>query len=179
MLADGTVETPFVEDDVRAAFEIFTQEGVKCVAVVFMNSHANPAHELAAAEALRRFGFGDDISLSHQVTGEFREYERTSTTVVDAYVRPTVTRYLEDLDQALRDQGFAGEALITRSGGGALTFSEAEKRPVETVISGPSAGGMGCAGLCRELGLEQGIGADVGGTSFDTCLIVDGYLRVR
>ncbi len=177
--ADGSVERPLIEADVRVALQTFTEEGVECVAVVFMNSHANPAHELAAAAALRRFGFDGDISLSHQVTGEFREYERTSTTVVDAYVRPTVARYLQDLDQALRRQGFAGEALITRSGGGSLTFSEGEERPVETVISGPAAGAMGCAELCRELGIEQGIGADVGGTSFDTCLIVDGRPRVK
>ncbi|MDX6424539.1 MAG: N-methylhydantoinase, partial [Gaiellaceae bacterium] len=84
MRANGEVFTPFEEDDVRAAVEVFKGEGVNSVAVAFMNGYANPAHELAAAEALRTFGFEGEISLSHEVSGEYREYERTTTTVIDA-----------------------------------------------------------------------------------------------
>jgi N-methylhydantoinase A len=179
VLADGTVATPIERDDVRDAVALFAAEGVESVAIVFINSYANPVHELAAAEALREAGFEGDVSISHQVSGEFREYERTSTTVIDAYVRPRISHYLRRLDEALRDQGFGGECLITRSGGGAMSFPEAEARPFETVMSGPVAGAVGSGELCRELEIATAITADVGGTTFDTCLIVDGRPHVK
>jgi N-methylhydantoinase A len=179
VLADGTVETPIECDGIRAAVELFARESVESVAIVFINAYANPAHELAAAAALREHGFEGDISISHQVSGEFREYERTSTTVIDAYVRPRISHYLRRLDEALRAQGFGGECLITRSGGGAMSFPEAEARPFETVMSGPVAGAVGSGELCRELGIPTAITADVGGTTFDTCLIVDGRPQVK
>jgi len=174
IMASGKVHTPFEEDDVRAAAEVFAAEGVGSVAVAFMNAYANPAHELAAEAALRKFGFEGEISLSHQVSGEYREYERTSTTVIDAYVRPRMTHYLRALDARLRDAGFAGTSIVTRSGGGAMTFSEAEARPFETIMSGPVAGAEGAGELARVLGIGDVITADVGGTSFDTCLVIDG-----
>ena len=179
ILAYGSIEIPFEETDVRDAVEIFKQEGVESVAVVFINSYTNPEHELAAAEALRKFGFEREISLSHQISGEYREYERTTTTVVDAYVRPRVSNYLHRLETALRQHGFDGQCLVTRSGGGAMTFQEAETRPFETIMSGPVSGAVGAGRLCRELAIEQAITADVGGTSFDTCLIVDGHPEVK
>ncbi|MCY4087785.1 MAG: hydantoinase/oxoprolinase family protein [Actinomycetia bacterium] len=177
--ADGSIETPFHAADVAAAVEVFEAEGVESVAVVFINAYADPEHELLAVEALRSSGFDGEISLSHQVSGEYREYERSSTTVVDAYVRPRVSSYLRRLEDTLQGQGFDGEFLITRSGGGAMTFAEAEARPFETIMSGPVAGAVGGGELCRELGIEQAITADVGGTSFDTCLIVDGRPQVK
>ena len=177
--ADGQVETPFEGDDVRVAAETFAAEGVDSVAIVFINAYANADHELLAEKALRAHGFEGEISLSHQVSGEYREYERSSTTVVDAYVRPRVSTYLQRLEDTLRGQGFDGNFLITRSGGGAMTFREAGERPFETIMSGPVAGAVGCGELCRELGIDQAITADVGGTSFDTCLIVDGRPQVK
>jgi N-methylhydantoinase A len=179
ILADGSARTPLSPDSVRAAAEIFAREGVECVAIVFINAHANPAHELEAALLLREAGFTGPLSLSHEVSGQYREYERTSTTVVDAYVRPAVGGYLERLESGLRDQGFAGECLITTSSGGCLAFAEARLRPFETVMSGPVAGAVGASRLCAELGLDLAITADVGGTSFDTCLLVDGRPRVK
>jgi N-methylhydantoinase A len=177
--ADGTVVTPIAHDDVVAAHEVFNAEGVDCVAIVFLNSYANAEHELAAAEALRRAGFAGDIALSHAVSGEFREYERTSTTVVDAYIRPQMSTYLRRLDARLREEGFEGTCLITRSGGGAVTFAEGEQRAFETIMSGPAAGAVGAEVLCRRLGLSRAVTADVGGTSFDTALIRDGAAAVR
>lgn len=172
--AAGDILVPLDEADVQAALEVFAREGVNSIAVAFMNAYANPAHELAAMEALRRSGFDGEVSLSHNVSGEYREYERTSTTVIDAYVRPRMTRYLRALEGKLKDAGFSGTAIVTRSGGGALTFAEAEERPFETILSGPVAGVEGAAELARRLGLGTVISADVGGTSFDTSLIVDG-----
>jgi N-methylhydantoinase A len=179
MRADGSVERELRGEDVAAAAELFKEEGVDSVAIVFINAYANPVHELAAAEALRGAGFEGEISLSHQVSGEFREYERTSTTVVDAYVRPRITGYLKSLEQGLGTNGFDGECLITRSGGGAISFAEAAGRPFETIMSGPVAGAVGAGQLCRNLGIQQGITADVGGTTFDTCLIIDGRPHVK
>ncbi len=163
----------------RQAAEIFAREGVECLAIVFLNAHANPAHELQAAELVREAGFTGPLSLSHQITGQYREYERTSTTVIDAYVRPAVSAYLERLESGLREDGFDGECLITTSSGGCVAFGEARSRPFETVMSGPVAGAVGAGLLCEELGLKLAITGDVGGTSFDTCLLVDGRPRVK
>src|SRR3954453_18125590 len=179
VLADGTVRTSLDPAAVRDAAKVFAHEGVECVAIVFINSHANPAHELEAAQLLRDAGFEGPLSLSHQVTGQYREFERTSTTVVDAYVRPAVSGYLERLESGLGAEGFEGEFLITTSSGGCVAFSEARLRPFETVMSGPVAGAVGASRLCEELGLDLAITADVGGTSFDTCLLVDGRPRVK
>src|SRR5215212_22742 len=179
VLADGSERTPLDAAAVRDAAEVFAREGVDCVAIVFINSHANAAHELEAAQLLRDAGFDGPLSLSHQVTGQYREFERTSTTVVDAYVRPAVSGYLERLESGLNAEGFHGEFLITTSSGGCVAFSEARSRPFETVMSGPVAGAVGASRLCSELGLDLAITADVGGTSFDTCLLVDGRPRVK
>src|SRR5262245_46194829 len=172
--ADGTVHIPLEEIDIERAVEVFREEGVDCVAVAFINSYANPEHELQAERTLRRLGFTGDVSLSHQVSGEYREYERTCTTVIDAYVRPRMTAYLRRLGERLAAIGLDGELLVTRSGGGSMTFAEAEQRPFETIQSGPVAGAEGGAELARNLGLGDVITADVGATSCDTSLITDG-----
>ena len=177
--ADGTVDTALNEEDVRSAAEQFAAAGVESIAIMFINAYANPAHELAARDALVAAGFAGEISLSHEVSGEYREYERSSTTVVDAYVRPIVSHYLQRLESSLNDTGFNGQCLVTRSGGGSMTFREAEARPFETVMSGPVAGAVGAAELCRDLEIGQAITADVGGTSFDTCLILDGRPQTK
>src|SRR5581483_11709040 len=172
--ADAAVETPLAEEDVLRALELFAGEGVDSIAVAFVNAYANPEHELAAERILRAAGFAGDISLSHRVSGEYREYERTCTTVVDAFVRRRMSAYLKRLQDGLRGRGFGGRLLVTRSGGGAMTFAEAEQRPFETILSGPVAGANGAAALASQLGISRAISADVGGTSFDTCLIADG-----
>jgi N-methylhydantoinase A len=175
MRADGAVHLPLEPDDVSAAADAFRAEGVDAVAVAFMNAYANPAHELEAERLLRAAGFEGEISLSHRVSGEYREYERTCTTVVDAFVRGRLGGYLLRLDERLRERGFAGASFMTRSGGGAMTFEEAAERPFETIMSGPVAGVAAVAALAGELGIDGDIiAADVGGTSFDTCLVADG-----
>jgi N-methylhydantoinase A len=179
VLADGTVREPLDRAGVAQAASAFARDGVECVAVMFLNSHANPAHELEAAKVLRESGFTGPVSLSHLVSGQYREYERASTTVVDAYIRPTVSGYLERLESGLRGEAFAGECMITTSSGGCLSFAEARSRPFETAMSGPVAGAVGASKLCTQLGLPLAITADVGGTSFDTCLLVEGRPRVK
>ena len=96
ILADGSVLRPLDVEAVHAAAALFVEEDVECVAITLMNAYANPAHEREAAALLRDAGFGGEISLSHEVSGEYREYERTCTTLVDAYLRPRVASYLGD-----------------------------------------------------------------------------------
>lgn len=174
MRADGQVERELLAADVVEAARSFGAAGVEVIAVVFLNAYRNPSHELEAETLLRGCGYSGDVVLAHQLSGEYREFERTATTVVDAYIRPCVRTYLRRLEAGVREQGFSGTTLVTRSGGGAMTFASAAERPFETIMSGPVAAAMGTAALARELGLDETIMADVGGTSFDTCLILDG-----
>ena len=179
VLADGSVLVPLVRGDVEVAIEQLLEQEVEAIAIAFLNAYANPAHERLARDIVRERGFDGDLSLSSDISREYREYERTSTTVVDVFVRPKVVHYLRRLEEGLAERGFEGTALITRSGGGSLTFAEAGERPVETVNSGPVAGVVGAAELCRTIGLTMAITADVGGTSFDTALVVDARPHVR
>lgn len=172
--ADGDVHIPIEIEDVRQAVATFEEEGVTSVAIAFLNSYANPAHELAAETAFRAAGYEGEISVSHRISGEYREYERTTTTVIDAYVRARMSNYLQRLGDQLGSEGFSGNLLITRSGSGSMTFAEAEERPFETIMSGPVAGAEGAGELARRLDIKELITADVGGTSFDTCLVVNG-----
>jgi len=172
--ANGDVVTALNERDIGVALRVFESAGVESIAIAFLNAYSNPQHELAAEKVVRDLGFAGYISLSHRISGEYREYERTSTTVIDAYVRPRMVRYLRVLQARLREMGFSGTPMVTRSGGGVFTFAEAEERPFETIMSGPVAGAEGAAELARMLGLRKVITADVGGTSFDTCMIANG-----
>src|SRR5262249_21332364 len=106
------------------------------------------------------------------------DYERASTTVIDAFVRARMSHYLDHIETTLVRKGFRGSALMTRSGSGSMTFAEAQDRPFETIMSGPVAGAEGAAELSRRLDIPRLITADVGGTSFDACLIVEGRPRL-
>lgn len=172
--ANGDVCLPLEAGDVQAALKNFKQSGVTSIAIAFMNAYANPEHELEAERLLREAGFEGGISLSHRISGEYREYDRTSTTVVDAFVRGVMSEYFQRLEAQLQDLGFKGTGLITRSGGGSMTFGEAAERPFETIMSGPVAGVEGAAELAKKLNLKGLVTADVGGTSFDTSLVIDG-----
>jgi len=174
MLATGEEHRPLDLDAVRAAAAHFVEHGIEAVAICFLHSYANPAHELAAAQALREAGFDGELSLSHRVSGEHREYERTCTTVIDAYIRPRVGRHARRLEQRLDDAGFEGAKLIARSGGGAMTFDEALERPFESLLSGPVGGVEATISLGQALGLDKLVAADVGGTSFDACIVSGG-----
>jgi len=178
MLGSGAEHAPLDEASVRAAVARLIEEEVDAIAVCLINSYANPAHELRVEELIRAAGFEGGISLSHRISGEYREYERTSTTCIDAFVRGRMANYLRRLDGKLRELGFGGISLITRSGSGSMTFAEAEDRPFETIMSGPVGGAQGASELAKMLGVQQLITADVGGTSFDTALVLDGQPQV-
>ena len=151
MTADGTVYKPLDEASVRAAVSRLQDANVDSIAVCLLHAYANPAHEARIGEIIRDCGFDGGISLSHRISGEYREYERTCTTVIDAFVRARMSHYLKRLDGRLRELGFRGSSLITRSGSGSMTFAEAEERPFETIMSGPVAGAEGASELARML----------------------------
>ena len=171
--ARGDVLLPLDESAVRAAARRLASEGVQAVAVTFLFSYRNPAHEQRAADILAEELPGVAVSVSHRLTQEWREYERTSTTVVNAYVLPIVGRYLGTFGTRLGERGFRGQILITQSNGGAFSLEAARAKPVHTIESGPAAGAVGCASLAGVLGLDRLISFDMGGTTAK-CAIVDG-----
>ncbi|MDF0597394.1 hydantoinase/oxoprolinase family protein [Psychromarinibacter halotolerans] len=173
VLANGQIHKPLDEAALAPLFETLKAEGVDCVAICLMHAYANPVHEKRVAELLRASGFAGRITISSEISGEYREYERTSTAVVDAFVRARMADYLANLEAALRELGFTGECLITRSGGGSMTFAEAQLRPFETIMSGPVAGVQGASELGRLIDAPALVTADVGGTSFDAALVLD------
>ncbi len=171
---EGKELLPLHEEDVLAAYDVLKEANVTSIAVVFLHAYANPAHELQAEAILRKAGFTGAISLSHRVSGEYRDYERASTTAIDAFVRTRMSGYIQHIDDELQSGGFNGTCLMTRSGSGSMTFAEAQERPFETIMSGPVAGAEGAGEFARRFKIDHLITADVGGTSFDTCLIIDG-----
>ena len=158
--ARGAVLTPLDEAAVRAAAEALGRDGVESVAVAFLFSYRSPAHEQRAAEIVAAALPGASVSVSHRITQEWREYERTSTTVVNAYIQPVLDRYLGAFGQGLAGRGFAGQLLITQSNGGASSLEAARSRPVHTIESGPAAGATGCASLAGLLGESPGPGEE-------------------
>jgi N-methylhydantoinase A len=168
----GEVLVPLDEGAVRAAAKRLAGDGVESVAVVFLFSYRDPAHEQRAAEIVAAELPGASVSASHCITQEWREYERTSTTVVNAYIQPVMDRYLGAFGEALGGRGFRGQLLVTESNGGAFSLDAARSKPVHTMESGPAAGVTGCASLARILGADRLISFDMGGTTAK-CAIVD------
>ncbi|MEM7343257.1 MAG: hydantoinase/oxoprolinase family protein [Chloroflexota bacterium] len=175
----GEILTPFNQAQALQIAERIKAQDVQAVAICFLHSYANPDHELAMAEILRDVCPEVSVTLSHHLSREYREYERTSTTVIDAYVKPITRTYLEKLDGELDQGGFKGQFLLTRSGGGAMTVASAKEQPVHLVLSGPAGGVIGGAALSKLIGHENLITIDMGGTSLDASLIVDGQARVE
>jgi N-methylhydantoinase A len=174
VLADGTVHTPVDLDAVRAAGQALLDGGCQAVAVLFVNSYANPLNEQQAVATLRDLWPNSHVSASHEILPEIREFERFSTTALNAYLQPEVSGYLGRLDTALRGQGFGGEFLIVQSNGGVMGVDTACALPVRTALSGPAAGVIAAAHIAETAGYPDVITGDVGGTSFDVALIAGG-----
>ena len=128
-----------------------------------MHSYINPAHELALAETLADVYPKLSITLSHRLTREYREYERTSTAVIDAYIKPLTRTYLEKLDSELDNRGFAGSFLLTRSGGGAITVNAAKDEPAHLILSGPAGGVIGATAFGALIDEPNLVTIDMGG----------------
>src|SRR6266849_6250437 len=153
--------------------------GVEAVAVCLLHSYANPAHEAAVGTALRRRFPALFVTLSHEILREFREYERTSTTVLNAFVGPRVSRYLGRFENFAQTERFAGKIAIMRSNGGTMSIAQARREPVAMMESGPVAGMIGAGHLARQLGIAQAIGFDMGGTTAKTSLITEGVAPIE
>ena len=174
MLKDGTVLIPLDEDHVRASTEALRDGGeVGAIAVSYLFSFMNPEHEQRTAEIVREVWPEARISLSSTVLPRWREYERTSTTVIDAYLKPLMRDYMRNLERECEAGGIR-QVLVLRSNGGVMTSSRASEQPVSLVRSGPSGGIMACQQLGKLVGLDDLIAADMGGTSFEACLLPRG-----
>jgi N-methylhydantoinase A len=177
---DGAVLLPLDEDAVRRGVQRLRQLGVRSIAVVYLFSYVNPAHELRTRElVLEEFGDVEHLSLSHEVLPAGPEFERTSTTLVNAYVAPRVAGYTRSLVERLRGAGYAGPILIVQATGGVMPPEHVVRRAVTLLGSGPTGGVMGAGAAARAAGAADFLAVDMGGTSFDMCLVRGGRPEVR
>src|SRR5947209_6180568 len=174
MLASGEVLEPLRRASLEEACRHLAEEKVEAVAVCFLHSYVNPEHERAAGEIVRRALPGAYVSLSHEILREYREFERTSTTVVNAYIGPKIAGYVRSLKASLAEIGFRGELKIMQSNGGVMTPEVATERPVAMMESGPVGGIIASAQTGRTLGFANVISFDMGGTTAKASLIREG-----
>lgn len=175
---DGSVLTPLCERDVEEAVAFFKAEGVEAVAVCYINSYANDAHERQTVALVKKLWPEVFVTSSIEVTKEWREYERTSTVALNSYVMPVAASYINNLESRLDEIGCAGERYIMQSNGGTTTFAQARRTPINMVESGPVAGVFGAAILGQAVGEKNIIAFDVGGTTAKCSLIDDGEVKV-
>lgn len=173
-LADGTIMTEVDLDAVRDAAQRLLDEGCLACAVIFINAYANTANEDAAVAAVREIWPNPHVSASSEILPEIREFERASTTALNAYLQPEVAGYLDRLEGALRNDGFGGQFLIVQSNGGVMAVDTACRLPVRTALSGPAAGVIAAGYIATSAGFPNVITGDMGGTSFDVSLIAEG-----
>lgn len=169
----GRVVVPLDEEEAHHQAIRLREQGVDSVAICFLWSFANPAHELRVAEIVREEVPGAYVVMSHQILPNIREFERFATTLVSAFVGPRLAAYLQRLKTGLREHNFGGELLVMLSNGGMMPVAFAERASVETVLSGPSGGVVAGAALGALSGYPNVITVDMGGTSYDVCLITD------
>jgi len=177
--ARGEEITPVDVAGLAAVAEQIASGGYEAVAVCLLHSYVNAEHERIVEAELERLLPGVSVVSSHSVAPEWREYERTSTTVMSAYITPIMGRYLESLEQALRDAGLTVPVYINESNGGAMVAHLAAEHAVGTLLSGPVGGVIGTAALSDTLGEPDMISADVGGTSFDVSIVKEGRPALR
>jgi N-methylhydantoinase A len=175
---DGRVETALDEAAVREAARILRDAGVKAVAIGFLYSFLDPAHELAARRIVTDEFPDAFICASHEVAPEFREYERLSTTVVNACLGPVMAFYIRGVGDRLKALGITATPYLTQSNGGVIAFDMAARLPVRTVLSGPSTGVVGAQVTARLAGVQDIITFDMGGTSTDVALLQNGEARL-
>ena len=173
-LASGDIRTPVDLDAVRAAARELMDQGCAAVSVLFANAYANPENERQAVAAVREIWPNAHVSASSEILPEIREFERFSTTALNAYLQPEVSGYLGRLEDALKRGGFDGEFMIVQSNGGVMAVETACRLPVRTALSGPAAGVIAAGYIAQTAGFDNIITGDMGGTSFDVSLIHQG-----
>ena len=173
-LADGSIRTAVDPAAVAKAAEELKARGAQALAIIFINAYANADNERRALEAARAVWPNEHVSASHQVMPEIREFERASTTALNAYLQPGVGAYLARLEGALAEKKFAGTFHIVQSNGGVMSTRTARHLPVRTALSGPAAGVIAAAAIARATGTDNVITCDLGGTSFDVSVVAGG-----
>jgi N-methylhydantoinase A len=179
VLYDGAVETPLALDDVDAAMAGLKADGVEAIAICFINSHVNPEHERKAFERLREITNEVFVTASIEVNPEIMEYERASTTVMNALLGPRCGQYGRTFQRVVREAGVASKIFFMQSNGGLTPPEIASDRPVTLLESGPAGGVTAAVRVCERLGIANAITGDMGGTSFDVSLIRGGKAEVR
>src|SRR5437868_7729103 len=177
--ADGSIETPLDEARVRAELiPALKAGGYRAVAVCLLNAYANPVHEKRLAALIAESLPGVLVTCSHQVAGQFREFEGASTTLLSAYVQPVIDGYLHRFEGKLADAGFTGRFTVMQSNGGRLPASAMRQSAITALYSGPAAGVVGATRQAARSGYKDLITFDMGGTSTDVCLVQDGRLSL-
>jgi N-methylhydantoinase A len=174
----GEVLVPLNVESLGPVAEFFRDEGVEAVAICFVHSYANPAHEMEATRVLEELLPGVSVVPAHHITREWREYERTSTAVLSAYVHPAANSYLDSLERKLEQGGFEGRLFVMQSNGGSATVRAARSNPIAMVESGPVGGVLGALALGELIGEPNIMTLDIGGTTAKCSLVQDGEVRV-
>jgi N-methylhydantoinase A len=177
--ASGDVLEALNEDEVREAVNRLVDRGVESLAIGFLNSYVNPAHERRARDIVREAHPDLSVSISADIGQEYGEYERTLTTVVNTAVQPGTSRYMRNFEESIDEKRFGGSLSIVRSDGGAMSTEAVAASPIQIALSGPSGGVTGSAYLAREIGVPDILTFDMGGTSTDVSLCRDGETPVR
>jgi N-methylhydantoinase A len=175
----GVELKPLDLSGLNAILDDFKAEGVRAVAICFLHSYANPSHEQAALAAVQKLWPEVSVVSSHQITREWREYERSNTTVLSAYVQPTAERYLSRLDKGLKEKGFKNSPYIMQSNCGVESLESVSKIPITMVESGPASGFWGAAELGKLIGEPNILALDIGGTTAKCSLIENGEVKIK
>lgn len=178
---EGNVEIALDEDQAREAIASLRDAGVESIAVSLLHSYANPAHEQRLGELIAEVAPSVTFSLSSEINAEYREYERSNTVAIDAYIKPTMVRYIRRLVEEAQGAGLRGRVFLMQGSGGMVTAERAMEKPIGTLSSGPAAGAIAAAKIASHLGIRDIVTFDVGGTSTDVALIHDGqpYLNTQ
>ena len=172
--ADGSVLRPIDREEVISVLRSLKEEGVEALAVCFLFSYLNPSHEKLVEECIREVWPEVYYSISSTILPEFREFERLSTTVINSYLGPKMKQYIDNLRHRVKSEGIAVEPYITQSNGGVMSIGSTIQTPVQTALSGPSAGVVGAIYICKTAGFQNLITYDMGGTSTDVSLVLNG-----
>lgn len=174
----GEIITPLDEIQLKNVVKELIDEGVEAIAVSYLHSYVNPIHEIRTKEMIEEIAPHIYVSISSEITREWREYERTNTVVLNAYVKPIATKYVDKLENRIQDFGHDGQNFIMQSNGGTSTFNKAKELPINLVESGPVAGIFGAAVLGELIGEKNIIAFDIGGTTAKCSLIENGNVKV-
>lgn len=174
----GEVVTPLNKEQIKDIIDYFKKENVEAIAVAYLHAYANPVHEQQTVEVIKELWPEVAVTASHEVTKEWREYERTSTCVLNSYVKPVASKYVDRLESRLSEIGVEGHKYIMQSNGGTTTFAQSKVTPINMVESGPVAGVFGAAVLGKIVGEKNIIAFDIGGTTAKCSLIDNGEVKV-